>query len=33
LGIPLTKKPTIVYGYPLIRNGTVFGGHIIEAKM
>ena len=29
MGIPFNKKPTNVIGYPLIRNGTVFGGHVI----
>jgi len=25
--VSLSKKPTNLIGYPLIRNGTVFGGH------
>jgi hypothetical protein len=28
LGTPFNKKPTNVIGYPLISNGTVFGGHV-----
>ena len=32
LGIPFTKKPNNVIGYPLIRNGTVFGGQVSPVR-
>jgi hypothetical protein len=32
LGIPFNKKPNNIIGYPLFRNGTVFGGQVNDSS-